>query len=391
MRRRARTFDLPTQPRVKSRVYLSPPEVGPEERALVGEAFYTNWVAPAGPQLEAFESEVCAAFGTGHAVALNSGTAALHLALRLAKVRPGDEVLVPAFTFTASANPILYEGGRPVFVDSEERSWNVDPALFAEVLERKARAGRPPRAVIIVDIFGQCADWTPLLEACRRHGVFIIEDAAESVGATYGQAHAGTFGDVGVYSFNGNKIMTTGGGGMLVSAKRSLVGQAHKMATQSREPVPHYEHVDLGFNYRLSNVLAAIGRAQLRKLPAKIAARRRVFEKYRKALKDLPGVGFMPEARYGRSTRWLSCIRINPLEARADKEAVRLALEADGIESRPVWKPLHLQPLFAGAEFHGPGVSETFFAEGLCLPSGGSLTTEEFDRIVGIVRGVLTV
>lgn len=384
-----RTFDLRKPPRLKTQVYLSPPEIGPEERALVNEALDSNWVAPAGPHLAAFEKEVCDAFGAGHAVALNSGTAALHLALRLAGVRPGDEVLVSDLTFTASANPILYEGGRPVFIDSEERSWNADPAVFAETVERKVRAGRAPRAAVIVDVLGQCADWTPLIETCRKHGIFIVEDAAESVGATYGKAFAGTFGDIGIYSFNGNKILTTGGGGMLVSHDEKLVARAHKLATQAREPAPHYEHAELGFNYRMSNVLAGIGRAQLRGLPAKIQARRRIFDYYRKALRDLPGVGFMPEARFGRSTRWLSCIRIDPDVAKKSREAVRISLEKAGIEARAIWKPLHMQPLYAGAEFNGPGFSETLFAEGLCLPSGGGLTADELRLIVDVVRGVL--
>jgi pyridoxal phosphate-dependent aminotransferase EpsN len=375
---------------LKTKIYLSPPETGLEERELVCEALDTNWVAPAGPHLPAFEREVCDAFGAGHAVALNSGTAALHLALRLAGVRPGDEVLVSDLTFTASANPVLYEGGRPVFIDSEERSWNIDPAVFAETVERKVRAGRPPRAAVIVDVLGQCADWTPLLATCRKNGIFVIEDAAESVGATYGKAHAGTFGDISVYSFNGNKILTTGGGGMLLSRDAKLVARAHKLATQAREPAPHYEHAELGFNYRLSNVLAGIGRAQLRKLPAKIQARRRVFEFYRKALRGLPGVSFMPEARFGRATRWLSCIRIDPDVARATREAVRLALEKAGVESRAIWKPLHMQPLYDGAEFNGRGFSEILFAEGLCLPSGGGLSAEELGLIVDVVRGVLS-
>lgn len=375
---------------MNTKIYLSPPEIGPEEREFVCEALDTNWVAPAGPHLAAFEKEVCDAFGAGHAVALNSGTAALHLALRLAGVRPGDEVLVSDFTFAASANPVLYEGGRPVFIDSEERSWNIDPAVFAETVERKVRAGRAPRAAVIVDVLGQCADWTPLLETCRKHGIFVIEDAAESVGATYGGAHAGTFGDIAVYSFNGNKILTTGGGGMLVSRDAALVARAHKLATQAREPAPHYEHAELGFNYRMSNVLAGIGRAQLRKLPAKIRARRRVFEYYRKALRGLPGVSFMPEARFGRATRWLSCIRIDPDVARATREAVRVALGKVGVESRAVWKPLHMQPLYDGAEFSGRGFSEILFAEGLCLPSGGRLTPAELGMIVDVVRGVLS-
>ena len=375
---------------MKVRIHLSPPETGSEERALVGETFDSNWIAPAGPQLAAFEGEVCEAFGAGHAVALTTGTAALHLAIRLAGVRPGDDVLVSSFTFTASANPVLYEGGRPVFIDSEERSWNIDPAVFAETVERKVLAGRAPRAAVIVDVLGQCADWSPLIETCRKHGIFIIEDAAESVGATYGSRYAGTFGDIGIYSFNGNKILTTGGGGMLVSQDEALIARAHKIATQSREPAAHYEHAELGFNYRMSNVLAAIGRAQLGKLSSRVRARRRVFEQYRRALRDVPGVCFMPEARFGKATRWLTCVRIDPAKAGADREAVRRALWEAGIEARPVWKPLHLQPLFSGAEFHGKGFCETLFAEGLCLPSGGGLTAVQIGEIVGVVRRALT-
>lgn len=375
-----------TQPRL----YLSPPDIGPEEQRLVAEAFASNWVAPAGPQLAAFEREMCAASGATAAVALNSGTAALHLALRLAGVRPGDEVLCSTFTFVGSANPILYEGGRPVFVDAERASWNMDPALLAEALEARARRGRVPRALIVADIYGQCADWEPLRAAADRHGVFVIEDAAEAVGATYRGRWAGTFGAVGVYSFNGNKILTTSGGGMLVAADPRLVAHAHKLATQAREAAPHYEHAELGYNYRLSNVLAAIGRGQLRGLAARVERRRALAARYQALLGDLPGVAFMPEPAAGRSTRWLTCLMLDPARAGATRDAVLAALAAADIEARPLWKPLHRQPLYAGAECIGGAVAEELFARGLCLPSGSAMTENDLQRVAGIVRRVLT-
>lgn len=375
-----------TQPRL----YLSPPDIGPEEQRLVAEAFASNWVAPAGPQLAAFEREMCAASGATAAVALNSGTAALHLALRLAGVRPGDEVLCSTFTFVGSANPILYEGGRPVFVDAERASWNMDPALLAEALEARARRGRVPRALIVADIYGQCADWEPLRAAADRHGVFVIEDAAEAVGATYRGRWAGTFGAVGVYSFNGNKILTTSGGGMLVAADPRLVAHAYKLATQARETAPHYEHAELGYNYRLSNVLAAIGRGQLRGLAARVERRRALAARYQALLGDLPGVAFMPEPAAGRSTRWLTCLTLDPARAGATRDAVLAALAAADIEARPLWKPLHRQPLYSGAECIGGAVAEELFARGLCLPSGSAMTEHDLQRVAGIVRRVLT-
>ncbi len=370
------------------RLYLSPPDVGTEEQRFVAEAFASNWVAPAGPHLAAFEREMCAASGAAAAVAVSSGTAALHLALRLLDLRPGDEVLCSTFTFVGTANPILYERARPVFVDAERATWNLDPALLAEVLEERARRGRLPRAVIVADIYGLCADWDPLLAAADRHGVPVIEDAAEAVGATYRGRWAGTFGRIGVYSFNGNKILTTSGGGMVVSADRTLVERAHKLATQAREPVAHYEHAELGFNYRLSNILAGIGRGQLLGLAARIERRRALFDRYSAALGDLPGVEFRPEPAHARSTRWLTCLLLDPAAGGVTRDAVLAALEADNIEARPLWKPLHCQPLYRGCECIGGTVAEDLFNRGLCLPSGSGMTEAEFERVVRIVRQV---
>ncbi len=373
----------------RRRIHLSPPHLGPDERGFVEEAFASNWVSPAGPHLAAFEEEFVRHLGGGHAVALSSGTAALHLAVRCLGIGRGDDVLVSTFTFVASANPIVYEGARPVFIDSEPRSWNMDPALLAEALERRFRAGRPPRAVLLVHAYGQAADTDPIREACEVRGVPLIEDAAEAVGATHRGRPVGTAGRVAAFSFNGNKILTTGGGGMLVSADRALVERAHDLGTQARDRSrPHYEHRETGWNYRLSNVLAGIGRGQLRVLGERVAARRRIFEVYRRALGDLPGVEFMPEFSSGRSSRWLTCLTIDASRAPCDREAVRLALEAADIEARPLWKPLHLQELFAGCEHHGGDVAARLFRDGLCLPSGSALTDDELARVIDVVRGV---
>jgi dTDP-4-amino-4,6-dideoxygalactose transaminase len=371
------------------RLYLSPPHIGDEEQALVADAFASNWIAPLGPHVDAFEQEFCATVGCEHAAALASGTAALHLGLLLAGVGPGDEVLVSTFTFSASVNPIVYLGARPVFIDAERRSWNIDPALVAEAIETRARAGRPPRAVIPVHVYGQPADLDPILEVCDRHGVTVIEDAAEALGATYRGRSPGTFGRVGVFSFNGNKIITTSGGGMLASADGALVARARKLASQARDGAPHYEHSEVGYNYRLSNVLAAIGRAQLRVLEDRVAARRRIFDRYVEALGDVPGVEFMPEAEWGRHTRWLTTLTIDAAAAGADREEVRLALLAEDIEARPLWKPMHLQPVFAGCDALGGSVAESLFQDGLCLPSGSAMTDGDIDRVVTVVRSTL--
>ncbi len=369
-----------------NRIYLSPPHMSGCEQRLVEEVFASNWIAPVGPQVDAFEREFAAAVGAPHAVALSSGTAALHLALRLLGVGPGDEVLVSTLTFAASVYPILYLGAQPAFIDSERISWNMDPVLLAETLEARARAGRLPRAVVLVHLYGQSADIDPILAACARYGIPLVEDAAEALGATYRGRAPGTFGQAGIYSFNGNKIITTSNGGMLVSPDEGLIAHARKLATQAREPAPHYEHTEVGYNYRLSNVLAAIGRGQLRVLAERVEARRRNFDAYVQALGDLPGVSFMPEAPWGRATRWLTCILIDPTQFGMDRETLRLALEHENIEARPVWKPMHLQPVFAGYPSVGGAVAEDLFARGLCLPSGSSLTEADLRRVVSAIR-----
>ncbi len=370
------------------RLYLSPPHVGDVEQALVADAFASNWIAPLGPHVDAFEREFCDAIGARHGVALSSGTAALHLALQLLGVAAGDEVLVSTLTFVASVNPIRYLGASPVFVDSERASWNMDTALLAEELDRRARRGRLPTAVVVVHLYGQSANLDPIVTACERHGVPLVEDAAEALGATYRGRAPGTFGRAGIFSFNGNKIVTTSGGGMLVSDDEHLVAHARKLATQARDPAAHYEHSEVGYNYRLSNVLAAIGRGQLQMLHERVRARRRNFEHYRSALAELPGVEFMPEAPWGTHSRWLTTLTIDPDAFGADREAVRLALEAENIEARPVWKPMHLQPLYAAAECVGGRVASDLFRKGLCLPSGSALTTADLDRVGEIVRAV---
>ena len=364
------------------RIYLSPPHMGDEERRLVAEAFDSNWIAPLGPHVDAFEDEFAAAVGARAAAALSSGTAALHLALRLLGVEPGDEVYCSTLTFVASANPILYQGASPVFVDSDRATWNMDPALLAEALDAAARRGRLPRAVIVVHLYGQSADLDPILAACERHGVPVIEDAAEALGARYRGKSPGARGAFGAFSFNGNKIITTSGGGMLVSRDRRAIERARFLAAQARDPAPHYEHSALGFNYRLSNILAALGRAQLRRLPQRVAARRRTFALYKDALGGTPGLSFMPEAPYGASSRWLSVLQVDPDAFGATADDVRRHLEAANIEARPVWKPLHLQPLFAGCRTVGGGVAEDLFRHGLCLPSGSSLRDDERARVV---------
>ena len=375
-------------PTVSPRIYLSPPHLGPEEKEHVASALTSNWIAPVGPHLSALEAEICAAGGFKAAVGVTSGTAALHLALRLVGVQSGDEVFCPTFTFVASANPIVYQGARPVFIDSETRSWNMDPALLSEALASRAKTGRLPRAIIVADIYGQCAAWDEIQAAARIHGVPLSEDAAEAVGATYRGAWAGGFGLMGAYSFNGNKILTTGGGGMLVSQEPDLIERAQKLATQARDPAPHYEHSELGYNYRLSNVLAGIGRGQLGSLAARIARRREIFDFYRNELGGLAGVDFMPELPEGRSTRWLSCLTVDSARAGTSRDAILGALMADNIEARPLWKPLHRQALYRDAEVFGGGVGDRLFAQGLCLPSGSAMTEGDLQRVVRAVRSV---
>ncbi len=373
---------------LKKPILLSTPHLGDRELEFVQEAFDTNWIAPVGPHVDAFEQEFCEVVGAGHAAAVSSGTAALHLALKLIGIESGDEVFCSTLTFIASANPIIYQGAKPVFIDSDRTSWNMAPDLLREALDHRAKLGKLPKAVVLVHLYGQSADIAPILEACAQYEIPLIEDAAEALGATYKGRSPGTFGRIGIYSFNGNKIITTSGGGMLVSDDPKLVAKARFLATQARVPAPHYQHSEIGYNYRLSNVLAGIGRGQLRVLKDRVAARRRNFEVYQQALENLPGIEFMPEAPFGRATRWLTCLTINPAAFGANREQVRLALAEQQIEARPVWKPLHLQPVFADCESIGGSVAEDLFERGLCLPSGSNLTTEDLERVIQAITEI---
>ena len=364
------------------RIYLSPPHMSGAERELLLKAFDSNWIAPMGPHVDALEREFARMLGMNEAVALSSGTAALHLSLRLLGVGPGDEVLTSTLTFAATANAIAYCGASPVFIDSDRRTWNMDPDLLEGELRDGARRGRLPKAVVVVDLYGQCADYGRIEAICACYDVPIVEDAAEALGACYGDRPAGSFGRVGCFSLNGNKIITASGGGLLVSQDAELCRQARFLATQARDPAPHYQHSQIGYNYRMSNLLAAVARGQLQVLEERVAQRRDNFAYYQDALSKYPGIAFMPEPDGYRSTRWLTCITVDPARFGCDREAIRLHLESQNIESRPVWKPLHLQPVFADCRCRGGAVAEALFRDGLCLPSGSSLSERDLARIV---------
>jgi pyridoxal phosphate-dependent aminotransferase EpsN len=369
------------------RILLSPPDVGADERELLISAFDSNWIAPLGPDVDAFEEEFASLVKVGHAAALSSGTAALHLALILLGVERGDEVLVSTLTFAATVNPIVYLGATPVFIDADRETWTMDPDLLREELKACGARGRLPKAVVVVDLYGQCADYDRILAVCAEYGVPVLEDAAEALGASYRGRPAGSFGAAAAFSFNGNKIITTSGGGMLVSHSREITDRARHLAQQARDPAPHYQHSEIGYNYRLSNLLAAVGRGQLRNLPAKLARRRAINERYREAFSRSAGIEFMPEAAYGQGNCWLTCITIEPDAFGASREDVRLQLQANDIESRPLWKPMHIQPVFRHCRVRGGAACEELFQFGLCLPSGSSLTPEEQQRVQ---HGVLT-
>ena len=358
------------------RIYLSPPHLSGRELDYLRDAIDSNWVAPLGPHVDAFEAELAELTGVPYALALSSGTAALHLALVVLGIGAGDEVACSSLTFSASANPIRYVGATPVFVDARPETWTLDPELLARALAERPRI----KAVVAVDLYGQCCDYDAIRALCAERGVPLVQDAAESLGATYRGAPAGGQGDLAAFSFNGNKVITTSGGGMLVSRNAAWIEHARRLSTQAREPAPHYEHTELGFNYRLSNLLAAVGRAQLEVLPERVAARRRVNRRYRELL---PDVEFMPEAGYGQFNCWLTCILVD------DPSSVRLALEAEDIEARPLWKPMHLQPVYRDAPVYGGDVSARLFERGLCLPSGSALTDDDQRRIADLVRNVL--
>jgi pyridoxal phosphate-dependent aminotransferase EpsN len=359
--------------------------MGPRERAYVEEAFATNWVSTVGPHLEAFEGAFAQRLGRP-SVAVASGTAAIHLGLRLLGVGPGDEVLVSDLTFVASVNPICYLGATPVFIDSDPDTWMMSPALLAQALEDRARRGRRPRAVVVVHLYGQSADLDPILEACARHEVPVLEDAAEALGAFYRGRPVGSLGAVAAFSFNGNKIITTSGGGMLCARRREWVDKARHWSTQAREPAAEYHHVEIGNNYRLSNVLAGIGRGQLEVLDERVRQRRAVASRYREGFADLAGLSQMAEASYGASTRWLSCFLVDDAESGASRDEILAALAAADIEARPVWKPMHLQPLYGACDRHGGAVAADLYRRGLCLPSSSSLDPSDQARVIDVVR-----
>jgi dTDP-4-amino-4,6-dideoxygalactose transaminase len=376
-------------PGQRPRIYLSPPHATGADRELLLEAFDSNWIAPLGPQVDAFEAEVAATVGVRHAAALSSGTAGLHLALVLLGVGPGDRVVTSSLTFASPANAVRYCGADPIFVDSEWESWNMNPELLVEALAQLARENGLPKAVIAVDLYGQCADYDRLHAACATYDIPLIEDAAEALGASYRGRMAGSLAAMGVLSFNGNKIITTGGGGMLLSDSKSWIDRARFLATQAREPVPHYQHETIGYNYRLSNLLAAVGRGQLQTLAPRVAARRATQRYYQQALCDLAGISFMPRPAGREWNGWLSCILVDESVLGCTREELRQALEAANIEARPLWKPMHLQPVFSASRCFGGAVAAALFERGLCLPSGSNLSDEDRERVVETIRRVV--
>ncbi len=372
------------------RIYLSPPAVLGDEEAAIVAALASNWIAPLGPEVDGFEADLAAMVGVDHALALSSGTAAIHLALIAMGVQAGDVVIAPSFTFIGSINPAVYIGAEPWFVDSEPGTWNMDLDRLREALEVARAEGRRVGAVIPVDLLGQCADYQTLGAVCAEFGVAMFEDAAEALGATYRGAAAGSFGVAAALSFNGNKIITTSGGGALVSDDGDLIDRCRHLSTQAREPELHYEHRDVGYNYRMSNLLAALGRAQLATLDDRVAARRELFDTYVERLGDIDGFAFMPEADFGESNRWLTALTVDADRAGATNLDIIEGLSADNIEARPVWKPMHLQPVFCGARMFGGEVCERLYATGVCLPSGTQMTPDDVDRVVAAVRSAVS-
>ena len=366
-------------------MYLSPPDMGPLEREMLVAAFDSNWVAPVGPDLDAFEVEIQNRVGDVFAVGLSSGTAALHLALLGVGVVAGDDVVVSTFTFAATVNAIKYCGANPIFLDSDRETWNMSPVLLRQTLAERAGKGLRTAAVLCVDLYGLMADYAAIQQICDAAGVPLIEDAAEALGATQHGRNAGSFGAAAAFSFNGNKLITTSSGGMLVSKDPAMISRARYLATQARQKVAHYEHVDIGYNYRLSNLLAALGRAQLKRIDEKIARRKRNRMLYHEVLSQIDGLQFNPIPDGFTSNHWLTCFTVNPgLGVRP--EAIQEALEAHDIESRPLWKPMHLQPVFSDCESVLNGVSDDLFASGLCLPSGSQMTDSDVERVASLVR-----
>jgi dTDP-4-amino-4,6-dideoxygalactose transaminase len=383
-----RIVDLLDRRVIDRQILLSTPHMGSAERRYVEEAFNSNWIAPLGPNVDAFERELSCLVGTENAAAVTSGTAAIHLGLRLLGVGLGDKVFCSTLTFVASVNPIIYQGAEPVFIDSEPESWNMSPKALERAFDVACKEGWLPKAVILVNLYGQSADMDPILDLCNFYGVPVLEDAAESLGAKYKDRYSGTFGVLGVFSFNGNKIITTSGGGMLISNNADLIGRARWLSTQARDPAPHYEHSQVGYNYRMSNILAGIGRGQLSVLGERVKARRLVFDTYKNQLEDIKAIEWMPEPAWSYSSRWLTAAVINPTSKVTSRGLIsRLAEER--IEARPVWKPMHLQPLFSDARYFTVGdesISDKLYENGICLPSGSNMTVEQQGRVVDIIR-----
>ncbi|WP_283949353.1 DegT/DnrJ/EryC1/StrS family aminotransferase [Thiomicrolovo sulfuroxydans] len=365
-----------------ARLFLSPPHMTGNEQRYIAEVFESNYIAPLGPMVTRFEQAICDYTQAPFALGTSSGTAALHLALRVSGIGEGDIVLASSFTFIGSVAAILYQQATPLFIDAEAKSWNLSPELLETAI---AQAPKMPKALIVTHLYGQCAEMRRIMAICRQHGIVVIEDAAESLGATLDGVHTGTWGDFGVYSFNGNKILSTSGGGMLVAKSGEAIAKAMFYATQAKEPTPWYEHKELGYNYRMSNVLAAIGVAQMEVLSERVTQRRRIFGWYKEALGEIDEITFMPELPDAQGNRWLTTLTLS----HTDPERVRTALEARDIESRPLWKPMHLQPLFSGAAAVKDGTSEQLFSRGLCLPSGTQMTQEDVVRVSDIIRKVV--
>lgn len=368
---------------MQKRIYLSSPHMSDEgyEMQYIKEAFDSNWIAPLGKNVDEFEREFAEKLGIKNAAALSAGTAAMHLALKAVGVGQGDIVFCQSLTFAASANPIIYQNAVPVFIDSDEKTWNMDPAALEKAFEKYT-----PKAVIVVHLYGLAADMDRILEICRKHQVPLIEDAAESLGTTYKGRYTGTMGDYGVFSFNGNKIITTSGGGMLVSQNHPEgIAKVRFWATQARDPARHYQHSELGYNYRMSNIVAGIGRGQLKVVDKRIKKKKQIFEFYKKELGSLDGLSMMPVNDWCKPNCWLSCItlsgKVRPIQ-------IMEALEKENIESRPIWKPMHLQPLYKGCDFIGEGVSDRIFENGVCLPSDTKMTEEDLGRVVDIIKGL---
>jgi dTDP-4-amino-4,6-dideoxygalactose transaminase len=375
----------------KSKIWLSPPHMGGNEQKFVQEAFETNWISPVGPHINAFEEELAAYNKAGHCAVLSSGTAAIHLSLIILGIRQGDEVICSDFTFSGSCNPIAYEKAIPVFVDSEPESWNMDPDLLQEAIEdRIKKTGKKPKAIIVVHLYGMPAKIDRIMAIARQFGIPVIEDAAEALGSSFEGKKLGTFGDLGVYSFNGNKIITTSGGGALVSDNPAWISKAKFLSTQARDPAPHYQHSEIGFNYRMSNVCAAIGRGQLMVLDERVFQRRAIFESYKNSLANIPGFTFLPEPDGAFSNRWLTTVLIDPFSGTGlTAEKIRLELEGENIESRPLWKPMHLQPVFETAPCYSRGIAEKLFQTGLCIPSGSNLSHSDIFRVTSKVTSLV--